>query len=210
MGCLGQNWLIRHYVSQFTVETYCFADGRCLFKQPQSFIYHWNQYDEEMSKKCRSVRLSVRPFVTLIKKAYSSFIIDSRIIIRISGERAYHPLQENEEIFFKKYFSKILDQNFEKLRICIKKACSSFIINSRIIIRISDERAWHPLQENEAMFSKKYIFFNFRRYIRKITFLLSTSVLFAVERYFAYQVKGIDVLYKKIKCYFRKKGVRKI
>ena len=49
-----------YYVSQFTVETYCFADGRCLFKQPQSVIYHWNQYDEEISKKCRSVRPSVR------------------------------------------------------------------------------------------------------------------------------------------------------
>ena len=48
-----------YYVSQFTVKTYCFADGRCLFKQPQSVIYHWNQYDEEISKKCRSVRLSV-------------------------------------------------------------------------------------------------------------------------------------------------------
>ena len=52
--------LFAHYVSQFTVETYCFADGRCLFKQPQSVIYHWNQYDEEISKKCRSVRPSVR------------------------------------------------------------------------------------------------------------------------------------------------------
>ena len=40
-----------HYVSQSTVETYCFADGRCLLKQPQSVIYHWNQYDEEISKK---------------------------------------------------------------------------------------------------------------------------------------------------------------
>ena len=26
------------YVSQFTVETYCFDVGRCLFKQPQSGI----------------------------------------------------------------------------------------------------------------------------------------------------------------------------
>ena len=39
---------VHYYVSQFTVETYCFADGRCLFKQPQSVIYHWNQYDEEI------------------------------------------------------------------------------------------------------------------------------------------------------------------
>ena len=44
----------------------------------------------------------------------------------------------------------------------------------------------------------------------KITFLLTTSVLLVVEGYFANQVKGIDVLYKKIKCYFRKKGFRKI
>ena len=45
-----------------------------------------------------SVCMSVCPFVTL-KKAYSSFIIDSRKIIRISGERVWHPLQENETIF---------------------------------------------------------------------------------------------------------------
>ena len=94
--------LIVDYVSQFTVETYCFADGRCLFKQPQSVIYHWNQYDEEVSKKCRSVRLSI---CNANKKAYSS-IIDSRKIIRISGERAYHPLQEKEEIFSKNIFQK--------------------------------------------------------------------------------------------------------
>ena len=44
-----------------------FAGGLCLFKQPQSVIYHWNQYDEEVSKKCRSDRPSVCPFVTLTK-----------------------------------------------------------------------------------------------------------------------------------------------
>ena len=38
-------------------------------------------------------------------------------IIRISGEMAYYPLQEKEEIFSKKYFSKILDLIFEKLGI---------------------------------------------------------------------------------------------
>ena len=52
-----------------------------------------------------SVHLSVCPFVTLTKKAYSS-IIDSRKIIRISGERVWHPPQENEAIFSKQYFSK--------------------------------------------------------------------------------------------------------
>ena len=99
-------------------------------------------------------------------------------------------------------------RNFRKITYLHKDACFSFIINSRIIIRISDERAWHPLQENEAIFSKN-IFFNCRRNFRKITLLLSTSVLLAVEGYFAYQVKGIDVLYKKIKCYFRKKKISK-
>ena len=65
-----------------------------------------------------SVRMS--PFVTITKKAYSSFIIDCRKIIRISGERVWHPLLENEAIFSKKYFSKILDRIFEILRISIK------------------------------------------------------------------------------------------
>ena len=88
------------YVSKFTVETYCFADGRCLFKQPQSVLYHWNQYDEEISKKCRSVRLSVCNANK--KKAHSSFIIDSRKIIRISDERVWHPLQGKEAIFSEK------------------------------------------------------------------------------------------------------------
>ena len=67
----------------------------------------------------KSVGPSVRPFVTLRKKGYSS-IIDSRTIIGISGERAYHPLQENEEIFSKKYFSKILERTFAKIGTCIK------------------------------------------------------------------------------------------
>ena len=93
-----------NYVSQFTMETFCFADGRCLFKQPRSVIYHWNEYNE-ISKKCRCVR----PFVTLAKKP-----IYSHIMIRISGERAWHPLQENEAIFLKNYLSKILNQIFEK------------------------------------------------------------------------------------------------
>ena len=90
------------------------------------------------------------------KNSCFSLIINSRIVIRISDERAWHPLQENEMIFSKKYFSKILDRIFEKIRICTKNACSFFIINSRIIIRISDERVWHPLQEKEAIFSKNY------------------------------------------------------
>ena len=113
---MTQNVSSTSYVSQFTVETYCFADGRCLFKQPQSVVYHWNQYDEESSKKCRSVR----PFVTLTKKAYSSFIIDSRKIICISGKRVWHPLEENEAKGAKKYFSKILEWIFEKFCTCIK------------------------------------------------------------------------------------------
>ena len=36
--------------TQFTVDTYFFADGRWLFKQPQGVIYHWNQYEEDIKK----------------------------------------------------------------------------------------------------------------------------------------------------------------
>ena len=53
----------------------------------------------------KSVGPSVCLFVTLTKKAYSS-IINSRKIIRISGNRAWHPLQENEAIFSKIIFQK--------------------------------------------------------------------------------------------------------
>ena len=52
-----------------------------------------------MTRFQKSVGPSVCPLVTLTKEAYSSFIIGNRKIIRISGERAYHPLQENEAIF---------------------------------------------------------------------------------------------------------------
>ena len=94
-------------MSHSLLRRHCFADGRCLFKQPQSVIYRWNQYDE-ISEKCRSVCPSVCLSVMLNKKAYSS-IIGSSKIIRISGGRAYRLLQENEAIFSKNYFSKILD-----------------------------------------------------------------------------------------------------
>ena len=43
--------LLVSYISQLTVETYCFAGSRCLFKQPHSVIYHCYQYDEEMAQK---------------------------------------------------------------------------------------------------------------------------------------------------------------
>ena len=65
---------------------------------------------------CPTVRLSV---CNANKKAYS-FIIDSRKIIRISGERVLHSLQENVAIFSKKYFSKNFERIFEKFCACIK------------------------------------------------------------------------------------------
>ena len=34
--------------------------------------------------------------------------------------------------------------------------------------------------------------------------MLTISALLAVERYFEYQAKGLDVFYKKIKWYFQK------
>ena len=59
-----------------------------------------------------SVRLSV---CNANKKAHFSFIIDGRKIIRISDERVWYPLQENEAIFSEKQFSKILERLFEKI-----------------------------------------------------------------------------------------------
>ena len=55
----------------------------------------------------KSVGPSVCPFVTLLKKAYSSVIIDSRKIIRISGERVWHPLQEMRRYLLKNIFQKL-------------------------------------------------------------------------------------------------------
>lgn len=51
-------------VLQFIVETYYFAEGRCLFKQSWSSVYQCNLYDEEILP---FVCLSVHPFVMLLK-----------------------------------------------------------------------------------------------------------------------------------------------
>ena len=51
---------------------------------------------------------------------------------------------------------------------------------------------------------KKTLFKRFRLSFRTIAFLLTISALLSVEWYFVYQAKGIDVLYKKTKCYFWK------
>ena len=126
----------------------------------------------------KSVGPSVCPFVTL-KKVYSSFIIDSRKIICITGETVWQPLQENEAIFSKNIFFEYFRANFRKITCLHKNACFSFIINSRIIIRISYERVWHSLQENVAIFLKYYfskildrIFEKFRICTRKFLLLL--------------------------------------
>ena len=68
--------------------------------------------------ECLSVRLSVCNANK--KKPTPPSLLTVEKIIRISGKRAYNPLQENEAIFSKKYFSKILQQIFEKLRIAQK------------------------------------------------------------------------------------------
>ena len=138
-----------YYVSHITMETFCFAVGLCLFKLPRSVVCHW--YNEDIPKKCRSVRQSFLPFVTL-KNAFS-------------------------------------------------------IINSKIIIRILGERVWHPVQENVTLFKNNIFVKNFRPNFREKIYLL---FLLVVEGCFSYQVKGIDVLYKKIKCYFWKIGCWKI
>ena len=78
-----------------------------------------------------------------------------------------------------------------------KKAYSSFIIGSRKMIRISDERAWHPQQESEAIFSKNIFFKNFRPNFRKMYFHKNACSSFIINSriIFAYQMKGVDILY---------------
>ena len=80
------------------------------------------------SKFSKNFRSNFQKIRYLHKNARFFFIINSRIIIRISDERVWHPLQEKEAIFSKNYFPKILDQIFEKLRICIKMPASPSLL----------------------------------------------------------------------------------
>ena len=80
----------------------------------------WHSLQENEAIFSKNFRAKIRKITYLHKNAYSSHIINSRIVIRISDERAWHPLQENEAIFSKKYFSRFLNQIFEKLVTCIK------------------------------------------------------------------------------------------
>ena len=141
------------YISQFTVKTYCFVDVRCLLKEPRSVIYHCSQYNEDIPGcVCPSVCLSVLLFkCNANENAYSSSVINRRILIRISGERAWHP----------------------------------------------------PLQENEAMHLKN-IFKSFKPNFRRIAYLHKKHTpLFTVAWWFSYQRKWFGILYKKMKRYFQ-------
>ena len=84
----------------------------------------------------------------------------------------------------------------------LHKNAYSSIVNCRIRMCTLEERAWHPQQENEAIILKNY----FEKILRDIEKLCSCLLLLllAVEEYFEYQVKGIYVLYQKIKCYIQK------
>ena len=111
-------------------------------------------------------------FELLCVTVYSSDILVCwlSVFIQATNERYIHLNQHNEDIS-ERCCPSVCNAN--------QNAYSSFIIDSRIIIRISDERAWHSLQENEAIFSK-------------IVFQLRICLLLLVEWYFAHQVKGLD------------------
>ena len=106
----------------------------------------------------------------------------------------------------KRYFPKIIFENFwpnfSKIRYLHKSAYASFIVNSRITIHMSYERAWLLYKKIKWYFQK--FLKNVKVKFLNITFLLTTYVLLVVEGYFTYWVKVIDVLYKKIKYNFWK------
>ena len=82
--------------------------------------------------------MSVRPPIwNAYRSAYSSIIINSGVIICISGERAWHPLQENEATISKNYFLIVLDRIFEKV-------CCNVIL----LLKVECERDQRSLLEN--------------------------------------------------------------
>ena len=140
-----ENLLISYvFINLVRSHSLLWRPTRCLFKQQQSVIYIWNQYNEDIPKKCRSVCRT--------KNAYSFFIINNNTS-HISW-RSLHPLQENETIFSKKLISKILDWNFWKIKYLHKNTYSCFIVNSRLINYISGEKACHSLKKMKLYFQK--------------------------------------------------------
>ena len=84
-------------VSQFTMDTFCFANDLVLFEKPQNYVV------TIAISTTRKGQKYIGPSVcNANKNDYSFFIMNSRIVMRISGEKAWHPLQENEAIV-KKY-----------------------------------------------------------------------------------------------------------
>ena len=78
------------------------------------------------------------------------YILDNRIIICLSGEMAWHPLQENEAIFSRNNFSTTL-KRFSKNYV----ASYFWVIGSGVTFCISGEKDWCPMQEN-CNFWRKY------------------------------------------------------
>ena len=98
------------YYSLLRLIIYCFAVGQLLFKQLWSILLYWNRYDEELKRMGPSVRISV---CNSTKISCFSFIVKSRIIIHVSGEKGqfYEKMSDNfksnvlsffQLIFFKK------------------------------------------------------------------------------------------------------------
>ena len=80
-----------YHVLQPTGETFCFADGLFLSNQPMDV---WNQCDD--LKMCRFIYSFVR-----LKMPTPLLLVNCRIIIHMSDERAWYPLQENKAVLKK-------------------------------------------------------------------------------------------------------------
>ena len=104
------------------------------------YSYHFNQYDDEIPKKCPSV-------FNTNKDAYS--IINNTLIISISDERAWHLLQ-----IMKRYFQNIVFQNirrnFKKIAFCLLLLCCcrwNDILHVRWKGLMSSTRKWNLFSE---------------------------------------------------------------
>ena len=146
-----------------------------------------------------------------MQKILASLIVNCRIVSNLDIRwKGLASCTRKKSYIFKKMFFNNFRLNFWKITYLRKNACSSFIINSRIIISLEDKRAWLLLQENEVMFSK-YIFVQFLKVFSKNYIL---AYYFCVSYWLYKDIlhirwKGLMSSTRKLNVMSGKKGLEK-